>query len=116
MPTAVPLQLSGSMLWGLGATLALENPELRCVLVDLDPETRPGESRELAAVLSFDVDEDRIGFRAGQSFVARLAPLASARAGASPYRLAMPTRGTLDELRLEPLARKPPGPHEVEIE
>ncbi len=70
-----PLRLSGSMLWGLGAALALENPELRPVLVDLDPEAPPDETRALGSVLAFDLDESRIGFRSGRAFVARLAPM-----------------------------------------
>jgi amino acid adenylation domain-containing protein len=58
-------------LWGLGRTLALEHPELRCTRVDLDPVV--GETsaalllRELAAE-----GEDQIALRGDDRLVARL--------------------------------------------
>ena len=33
-----PVELPNSPLWGLGKTIALEHPELRCTRIDLDPQ------------------------------------------------------------------------------
>jgi NADPH:quinone reductase-like Zn-dependent oxidoreductase len=105
--------LAGSMLWGLGATLALETPELRPVRIDLDPKAPAGEARVLGSLLSFDIEDDRIGLRGDRTFVARLAALETAP---SSYRLAAPARGDLASLHLEPFTRVRPGRGEVEIE
>ncbi len=59
-------------LWGMGKTLALEHPELRATLVDLDAGT-PGVEALLAEI-GQDGEEDQIAWRAGARHIARLAP------------------------------------------
>ncbi|MDI3284903.1 type I polyketide synthase [Polyangium sp. 15x6] len=60
-------------LWGLGRTIAMEAPELRCTRVDLDPAASDATSVEaiLGEVLADDVEEE-IARRGRHRFVARL--------------------------------------------
>ncbi|VFM95800.1 MAG: Methyltransferase domain-containing protein [Candidatus Kentron sp. G] len=76
---AVP-GLAQSGLWGLGKAIGLEYPEFDCILVDLDSES---PAREQAGMLfhalfdkgmASDAVEDRIAFRQGTRYVARLVP------------------------------------------
>jgi len=59
-------------LWGFGAVLSAEHPELACTLVDLDPssDSRPG--RDLAELLMTPADEDRLALRRGTRYAPRL--------------------------------------------
>ena len=114
-PERRALSLEQSPLWGLGRVIAMEHPELHCVRVDLDGD-------DAASLLFREIAqsgrEDQIAFRSGQRYVARLARFTSLRRaprGENGYKLAMPSFGVLDELRLEPLARHAPGSGEVEI-
>ncbi len=58
-------------LWGLGATLALEHPELGVGTVDLDPT---GELGSLVALLGVTPTEDQIALRGDHAQAARLVP------------------------------------------
>jgi acyl transferase domain-containing protein/acyl-CoA synthetase (AMP-forming)/AMP-acid ligase II/NADPH:quinone reductase-like Zn-dependent oxidoreductase/NAD(P)-dependent dehydrogenase (short-subunit alcohol dehydrogenase family)/acyl carrier protein len=128
--------LSQSPVWGLGRTIALEHPELRCTRVDLDPSlestTAEPRLREMAGQL-FDQlfstqNEDQIAFRAGHKFVLRLAHVSpedgaqgtahdtSDGSDATPRRLAVPRAeafclnvsppSSLENLRLRPSKRR----------
>ncbi|MEB3360479.1 MAG: SDR family NAD(P)-dependent oxidoreductase [Synechococcales bacterium] len=111
-------------LWGLGRVIALEHPALRCRRLDLDPHTLPEQQMlDLAAELATEPGEEAVAYRQGQRWVARLdrvslmAPLKLPELPDlhASFRLAIPTRGTPDNLQLQPWARRPPGPDEVEI-
>jgi len=118
-----------SPLWGLGRVAALEHPEMRCRLVDLDPSVKADDAaRTLLEEIAKAGDEDQIAFRGGQRFVARLVPapelapkedLSSSglpAAGSGAYRLRVRTPGRLDSLWYEPTGRRQPEPGQVEIE
>ncbi|AKT38856.1 type I polyketide synthase [Chondromyces crocatus] len=60
-------------LWGLGRTIALEHPLLRCTLVDLDPETE--DLSLLHRELLGNDDEAQVAFRDGGRLVPRLVPV-----------------------------------------
>ena len=118
--TVNPLQ---APLWGFGRVVALEHPELRCRLVDLDPSDE-SFSALAAELLSADTAaqghalDDQIAIRGAERLVPRLMPHRSqAAASGSPdvYRLEVPKRGSLDGLVLTPATRRSPGPGEVEI-
>lgn len=69
--TIVPHQ---AQVWGLGRTAALEYPDLRVRLVDLDPNT--DELDPLVEEIFSDAEEPEVAIRAGQRFVPRLEPVA----------------------------------------
>jgi acyl transferase domain-containing protein/predicted O-methyltransferase YrrM len=104
--------------WGLAHTIALEHPELGCVCVDLD-DGGDDDVAALLAELSTAGDEAQVAIRAGRRHVARLVRRAvgetPAATPARPARLGRPASGSLDDVRLEPLARRAPGPGEVEV-
>jgi acyl transferase domain-containing protein/acyl carrier protein len=59
-------------LWGLARTIAMEQPNLGCIRVDLDPERRSDEIQALVRELSSVDGEDQIALREGKRWVARL--------------------------------------------
>jgi myxalamid-type polyketide synthase MxaB len=58
--------------WGLGKTIALEHPELRCVRLDLAPDISADEAKFLSAVLDVENKEDQVALRSGRRWGARL--------------------------------------------
>jgi acyl transferase domain-containing protein/acyl carrier protein len=107
---------ASAAVWGLGRTLMLERPELRCTLVDVGPDDDIGAvlAREIAA----DDDESQIAWRGTARSVARLARAAAPAVvpDAPNFRLVAKQRGTLEGLALVATPRRDPGPGEVEIE
>jgi acyl transferase domain-containing protein/acyl carrier protein len=81
-----PLEIAQAPLWGLCKTIALENPELACRCIDLDP-ARDASSIDflLAELLSAD-HEDQIAERNERRRVARLAHYRPARWSSLPVR------------------------------
>lgn len=59
-------------LWGLGRTVALEHPDLRCARVDLDVLKGTDEAAEVLAELLADEEEEEIAYRHGHRYVSRL--------------------------------------------
>lgn len=112
---AMPIGAAAAV--GLARIVALEHPELRPVLVDLDPEAPTGEDAALEAELFVDPGENQIAFRGNRRLVARLAPLDSAAMSRpGPVRLTIERYGNLDTLNLAPARRQEPAAGEVEIE
>lgn len=68
---AVP-GLSQSPLWGMGKIIALEQPSLDCLCLDLDPDGRVPEDQIIFNEIKYMTLEDQVGWRQGQRFVARL--------------------------------------------
>ena len=107
-------------IWGLGKTLAMEHPDLRCVCVDLAPRSAPAEVEALEAELAEPGLEQQVALRESGRRVARLA---RARSGSvvreghneEPWQLVPAAPGTLDSFRRQPVSRQSPGPGEVEI-
>ncbi|MCK6548425.1 acyltransferase domain-containing protein, partial [Myxococcota bacterium] len=113
------LSIEESPLWGLGPVLAAEHAELRPVCVDLDPARGREGLVALAAELAANGAEDRIAYRDGRRFVARLAPVdahvrATAPLGASEgFALDASRRGVIDALTFTRLTPRAPGPGDV---
>jgi myxalamid-type polyketide synthase MxaB len=100
----------------MGQVIALEHPELNCVLVDLDPNATDAAKVILEEITS-ETSEDRVAFRDGTRYVARLVhsqPQASWLRSES-FRLEISSRGILDNLQLVPTNRRQPSSGEVEI-
>jgi len=105
--------VAAATLWGFGATVVAERPELRCVRLDLDSVSAV---EAVAAELVSPCAEDQIALRDGRRYVARLASLPiPADADAAPERLEIVRSGVLDGVEYRPLARRVPGPGEIEI-
>jgi myxalamid-type polyketide synthase MxaB len=119
-----PISVMPSPLWGLGRTLLREQPDLRCMMVDLDPTGPTDELQAFLAECSSKGDENQVAFRGGVRYVPRLirSAVKAAQAegelllpGYRPYRLEIDQPGVLKNLGLHPVERRPPGPGEVEI-
>jgi acyl transferase domain-containing protein/NADPH:quinone reductase-like Zn-dependent oxidoreductase/acyl carrier protein len=109
--------------WGLGKTIALEHPELHCVRLDLGPEISADEVEFLGAAIDAENNEDQLALRAGRQWGARLQRIKKPAENADPlthlsgkpYHLTVASRGSLENLKLEVIDRRLPGPGEVEI-
>lgn len=123
-----PVLPSQAALWGLGRTLALEQPSLHCTLIDLDALATPRDAERVMAELQDPDGEDQIALRKSGRFVARLRscdvsetqskPASSdlVAAGSRAFRLITQGAGVLDNLQLREMERKEPGPDHIEIE
>src|SRR5690606_4386538 len=115
-------------LWGLGRVVAVEHPELRSRLIDLDPQAVPEDA--LAALLSElqrSSAEDQVAHRRGERRVARLqrdpqalsrhpATAASQPLPPAPFRLRFASAGSFDSLYFEACQRPAPRGSEVEVQ
>jgi acyl transferase domain-containing protein len=70
--SSTPVSVAQAPLWGLGRVAALEHPELRPTLVDLDPALDAATVEWIAEELRADDAETQVAFRAGERHVARL--------------------------------------------
>ena len=68
------INLAQSPLWGMGKVIALEHPELNCVQIDLDPETKENEAHALFDEIEIHskTQEAQIAFRQNARYVPRL--------------------------------------------
>jgi NADPH:quinone reductase-like Zn-dependent oxidoreductase/NADP-dependent 3-hydroxy acid dehydrogenase YdfG/acyl carrier protein len=128
------INLQAAPLWGLGKVIALENPEMQCLRLDLSPLETPLETEDILKELLHGDGEDQVVFREGRRWVPRLmAPGPELptqdkfEKGKSHRKLEMPAKGayrvgihkagTLDSVEINPCERKIPlEDHEVELE
>ena len=73
------VQPAQAPLWGLGRTIALEQPESGCICVDLPPTADHAALTWLCDQLLAPDQENQLAFRQGQRYVARLAQAEAAR-------------------------------------
>nr|WP_240807311.1 type I polyketide synthase [Polyangium spumosum] len=121
-----PLSITQSTLWGFGRALAMEQPDLECIRIDLSLQASSEEPELVLREILSGGDEDQIAFRPGGRYVARLVRAQLGGDGGAPerlepvagraYRLEIHEPGVLERLSLRPMERRPPGPGEVEIE
>jgi acyl transferase domain-containing protein/7-keto-8-aminopelargonate synthetase-like enzyme/acyl carrier protein len=114
------LQVAQAGIWGFGRSLAIEQPDLHCTLVDLSPEPKSDNLTALLTELGTQNNEDQIAWRGDTRHVARLTryqtqqPTQQKPEG--PFRVQLAGYGSPDELRLVEMERRAPGTGEVEIE
>lgn len=111
---------AGAPVWGLGQTIALEHPGLHCVRIDLSTGSTHDNAQLLFEEIWSPDGEDQIAYRGGSRYVARLVrsvdkATPKLQLPTEPYDLVITERGVLDNLTLKPLARRAPGPGEIEI-
>lgn len=117
------IAVAQSPLWGFGRTVALEHPELNCVLVDLDPSDPVNPARALVSELWRQEREEQVAWRGQSRYIPRLirSPLPDSieKKPNDPtdrtVQLINTTPGLLDGLALRTVSRRRPGPGEVEI-
>ena len=111
--------VAAASLWGLAAVIASEQGGLSCTSFDLDPLEDPREIERLCDEILAVSDEQRVGWRRGDRYVARLVPgpvtSGPSGAGEALVQLEIAERGVLDNLVCRPSSRRTPGPGEVEI-
>ncbi len=105
--------------WGLGATLAVEHPNLSIVRVDFDPDAQDDSEALFYEIWQGD-GEPQIAFRGGTRYVARLKQSKASSADAlleseQPFILDISERGVFDYLTFRPTTRAKPGAGEIEI-
>jgi acyl transferase domain-containing protein/NADPH:quinone reductase-like Zn-dependent oxidoreductase/NAD(P)-dependent dehydrogenase (short-subunit alcohol dehydrogenase family)/acyl carrier protein len=123
VPADSSLSPTGAAVWGMGKVIGIEHRELRCVRLDLDPSGDPNEVQALSAALAAEDGENEVALRSGRRLGARLQRLTKSaetpdpigRFSDRPYQLTFSSRGSLANLALGPMDRRPPGPGEVEI-
>jgi NADPH:quinone reductase-like Zn-dependent oxidoreductase/NADP-dependent 3-hydroxy acid dehydrogenase YdfG/acyl carrier protein len=107
-------------LWGFGRVVALEHPELRPTLVDLDPSASADVVGALVAELGAADGEEQVALRGAERLVARLHS-GPRRDEAPPeaqtsLRLDIRERGVLDNLAWVPAPAAPVGAGRVRIQ
>jgi NADPH:quinone reductase-like Zn-dependent oxidoreductase/acyl carrier protein len=104
-------------LWGLGRTVASEQPAVRCVLADHDGSV--DALRSLADLLIAGAPEPEMALRQRKCLVPRMMPWARsgqlALPGGGDYRLEPAERGAIDHLRIAPAEVEPPSPGYVQV-
>jgi NADPH:quinone reductase-like Zn-dependent oxidoreductase len=118
-----PVQVGQAPAWGLARVAAIEQPQLRCSIIDLDPGDRRNSAARLLAEIAADDSESQIAHRGGRRFLARL--VRQGREQAQNPRLAVPSgpsfllttsqRGSLDNLTIAAARRGDLGRRDVEI-
>ena len=117
------LNLSQAPLWGVGKVVTLEHPELKCTLIDLNPDNDKENATALFEEIIHGQDEDQVVIRNGSRKVARLVrynglPTEDTEENvdkSKTRRLEIRERGTLDELQLCKFTRREPVGCELEI-
>ena len=116
-----PLDAAQGALWGLGRVIAMEQPKLRCVRVDLAPGPEAPNVDALFQEIWDPDQEDQVALRGTTRFVARLVRYGAKRPrqldvpAGRPFRLRLSKYGMFDHLSIEPMERRQPGPGEVEV-
>ena len=119
--------LNQSGLIGFLRVVAIEHPELRPTLIDLDLAMSPAAiGRRLGQEMLSGSAEDDVALRGPNRYVHRLMRRPERRAaeqlarvaelGRDPsYRLEIPAPGHLDKVRYAEVPRRPPGQDEIEL-
>jgi acyl transferase domain-containing protein/NADPH:quinone reductase-like Zn-dependent oxidoreductase/acyl carrier protein len=121
-----PVRLAGSTVWGLGAVVMREHPELRPCLVDLSAGEDGRETDALARLVLGETQgaEDRVALRGEMAFAERVLPCPLKTdidelrpvAEDEAYCVEAERPGALDQLQLRVMEKVAPGAGEVVIE
>ena len=128
LPQPEIVSVTQAPIWGMGAVIANEFPNLHCTRLDLSPAPREGEIELLMQALQTDDGEDQMALRFRQRYVARLKQYPSSVEKETenitrqkieanqPFEVRASQPGNLQHLVLNPVLRKSPKAGEVEIE
>lgn len=116
---------AGALIWGMGRVVAREYPGLRCTLIDGGLLADADEERALGEELwagAGGLEEPQVALRGKERLVARLVRRVAGERRPSlapvgtPFRVVAGHPGLLESLQLRELARRGPGPGEVEVQ
>jgi acyl transferase domain-containing protein/thioesterase domain-containing protein len=128
---AAPIAVEQSPLIGFGRVAALELPDLKPRLVDLDAVTTGPQLQTAAENLANEIQnpgsESEIAYRSGKRYAARLVRSKAALAAEQqvsaeltvpngPFQLRITQPGSFDALKFVPFEREAPAAGQVEIE
>jgi hypothetical protein len=84
-----PVHPAQAPIWGTARMVAFEHPELRLLLLDLDPaEADPGrQARDIVAAIAALPDEEEIAFWHGAAYAHRIVPAELGALGSGPARV-----------------------------
>lgn len=115
----------GALYWGFTRVLRREHPELAARVIDVDPADFGGPAEWVTELLR-DGAEDQVALRAGRRLAARLTrgvtdgdpavTMPARRTCRQPFRAGARRPGAREPVEYLPLARRSPGPGEIEIE
>jgi acyl transferase domain-containing protein/NAD(P)-dependent dehydrogenase (short-subunit alcohol dehydrogenase family) len=104
-----------SSIWSFAGVVAAEHPSCGLTRIDLSVSASRDEDADALCAEAAATDmEDRVAYRAGQRYAARLS-LAGAPTEQVPVVLDIRKRGSLEQLMFTPLERCAPGPGEIEL-
>ncbi len=114
---------AASALWGLGRVIRNEYPGITCQLIDVGRGPSADDAALLVRHILAPTPEPEVAFGHGAAFVHRLRRAADATLAAEPVEattdepveLVIGAPGRLDSLQYRRIARRAPGPGEVEI-
>lgn len=122
---ATEVSVAQSTIWGMGRVLAMEQPDLGCIRIDLPPEPSDEEASFIIREIDAKSDEDQVALRSDGRHVARLVRSswdgrAEVRerfepAHGRPFRLEIHEPGVLERLSLRLFTPRTLAPREVEI-
>ncbi|MGB3298648.1 MAG: L-histidine N(alpha)-methyltransferase, partial [Phormidesmis sp.] len=112
-----------SPIWGLARVVEMEYPALKCRRIDLEETSTTQQAELLIKELQSLEQEKAVSYRHGKRRVARLVTSSENEDRKnnllifpnSPFKLALPSKGSPDNLQLVPHARQQPQAGEVEI-
>ncbi len=111
-----PVRLLETPFVGLANAIALEAPELRCTLIDGNAAAARAIAGQIADEILAGSDERRVAIRSGRRYIARLEKMPVARlAGSDKVSLGLVMGAGIDALVYEPVERREPREHEIEI-
>jgi myxalamid-type polyketide synthase MxaB len=113
-PQSPHLPISPSPIWALGKTINLEYPDLSCICLNLEAEDINNNIPLILQEIQQGDGETQISYQNQQRYVARLAP--KDNSVSNNFRLQLSEYGTLENLTLATLQRRPPQRGEIEIE
>jgi NADPH:quinone reductase-like Zn-dependent oxidoreductase/aryl carrier-like protein len=118
-----PLNLSSAAMKGYLRSLAHEKPLLHVSSIDLGHWSASHDVEAIAGELLHDDGEAAVAHRGSRRYVERLTTLdhrsdfeTSLLQPSGESRLAMKRRGSFDQMQLEPITARSPGPDEVRIQ
>jgi len=112
------VEVAQALLWGMANAIAEEHPEWRTVRVDLDPGGAPADATSVCAEIAAGGDTEQVAYRTGKRLVSRIVSHQANPQLRAPQRLAIESRGVLENLQVQPATRRivPQGGVEIAVD